>query len=118
MISLAPTQSSVVGQAMAMPPLAAASTHAKALGFRRGQHQIVPAFYNLLRHLRDEGREFSLTFRTFGADTRRIVDEFNAFCEGSLNAVMVGATDSSRHRQVATLVTLANVLTALAAVKI
>jgi hypothetical protein len=67
---------------MEMPPLAGASRQAKALGLNLGQYQIVPAFFNLLRHLRDQGREFSLTFRTFGADTRRIANEFNAFCEG------------------------------------
>ena len=36
-------------------------------------HFIVPAFYNLLRHLVEEGRDFAVIFRTFGNDVNSVL---------------------------------------------
>ena len=44
---------------------------------------ILPAFFKLLKYLRDSNREFSITFRTFGEDLKRVATEFNAFCTGN-----------------------------------
>lgn len=44
--------------------------------------QIIQAFFELVVDLVRRGRSFSIVFRTFGKDLPRIVDEFNAFCEG------------------------------------
>jgi hypothetical protein len=43
---------------------------------------IIPAFFELLLHLKATHRSFSLVFRTFGKELNEVVTEFNAFCEG------------------------------------
>ena len=47
-----------------------------------GYRFLCPAYFNLLLHLRDTGRDYAMTFRTFGTDSARLVDEHNLFCEG------------------------------------
>jgi len=44
---------------------------------------IIPAFFQLLIHLKELGRSFSLVFRTFGNELKQVETEFNAFCTGS-----------------------------------
>lgn len=43
---------------------------------------IVPAFFHLLKYLREQGRKFSIVFRSFGNDLPIITEELNAFCRG------------------------------------
>ena len=48
----------------------------------RRSYFLLPAFFRLLEHLRDTGREFSLVFRTFGVDLPSVKREFNVLCRG------------------------------------
>eukprot|EP00403_Amphidinium_massartii_P035543 CAMPEP_0178447492 /NCGR_PEP_ID=MMETSP0689_2-20121128/41432_1 /TAXON_ID=160604 /ORGANISM="Amphidinium massartii, Strain CS-259" /LENGTH=380 /DNA_ID=CAMNT_0020072519 /DNA_START=234 /DNA_END=1377 /DNA_ORIENTATION=- len=43
---------------------------------------LVPSFLNLIRKLHAEGRDFSVTFRSFGEDLDFVVDDWNRFCKG------------------------------------
>lgn len=48
----------------------------------KGAVFIIPAFFELLVHLKRTGRSFTIVFRTFGEDLKDIVEELNAFCVG------------------------------------
>jgi hypothetical protein len=45
-------------------------------------HYLVPSFLNLLKHLHDTRRQFTLVFRTYGQDLPELVTHFDEFCEG------------------------------------
>merc|ERR1711964_220115 len=46
-------------------------------------YYILPSFFRLIQQLTEEGREFSVIFRTFGTDLPEIISEYNAFCTGA-----------------------------------
>ncbi|EIE23647.1 hypothetical protein COCSUDRAFT_66025 [Coccomyxa subellipsoidea C-169] len=50
--------------------------------FSEGARHILPSFFNLLKHLQAQKRDFSIIFRTFGADIIEVVDEMNLFATG------------------------------------
>ncbi|BDA47562.1 hypothetical protein COCOBI_10-4100 [Coccomyxa sp. Obi] len=50
--------------------------------FGGGARHILPSFFNLLKHLHAQKRDFSIIFRTFGADIMEVVDEMNMFATG------------------------------------
>ncbi|KAK9905768.1 hypothetical protein WJX75_005992 [Coccomyxa subellipsoidea] len=50
--------------------------------FGGGARHILPSFFNLLKHLQAQKRDFSIIFRTFGADILEVVDEMNMFATG------------------------------------
>jgi len=47
-----------------------------------GEVTLIPAFFELLLHLKRERRSFTLCFRTFGEDMEVIAEELTRFCEG------------------------------------
>mmetsp|Transcript_50929 Transcript_50929/g.94173 ORF Transcript_50929/g.94173 Transcript_50929/m.94173 type:complete len:656 (-) Transcript_50929:62-2029(-) len=51
------------------------------LGLDLGRWALLPSFLHLIRTLKKSGRSFSVCFRTFGTDLKRIVREWNALCE-------------------------------------
>ncbi|KAL3136782.1 hypothetical protein ABBQ38_005496 [Trebouxia sp. C0009 RCD-2024] len=46
------------------------------------QHRILPSFFELLKHLQSQGRDFTIVFRSFGDDISEVVEEMNAFATG------------------------------------
>ena len=46
------------------------------------QHFILPSFFELILHLVQTKRTFSIIFRTFGDDIEKLKENFNHFCEG------------------------------------
>jgi hypothetical protein len=40
----------------------------------RQYHYIIPSFLQLLKHLKETGRSFTLVFRTFGQDLPEVLD--------------------------------------------
>lgn len=54
-------------------------THAPTAGI---QQRILPSFFELLKHLQSQGRDFTIVFRSFGADVAEVVEEMNAFATG------------------------------------
>lgn len=64
---------------------AARLTHSLVVGQAVGLDRtvfVIPAFFELLLHLKARRQSFSLVFRTFGHELAPVVTEFNAFCEG------------------------------------
>lgn len=55
---------------------------AKLAGLGDDNVFILPAFFELLIHLKQTNRPFNVVFRTFGMDIGSVGQEFNAFCEG------------------------------------
>eukprot|EP00808_Paulinella_micropora_P013273 g20465.t1 len=49
---------------------------------RNGNHFILPSFFRLLEHLKEEKRDFTIIFRTFGEDAEEVAKELNLYCEG------------------------------------
>jgi len=43
---------------------------------------VITSFFELMKHLKQEGRSFTVCFRTFGEDMESVLDELNLFCEG------------------------------------
>lgn len=43
---------------------------------------LVPAFLKLVRELHESGRDFSLSFRTYGEDLPSLAEDWNRFCDG------------------------------------
>jgi hypothetical protein len=50
--------------------------------FGEGKYHLVPSFFRTLIYLKKAKKEFSILFRTFGADLLNTVFEFNKFCNG------------------------------------
>lgn len=46
------------------------------------QTRILPSFFELLKHLHSQGRDFTIVFRSFGSDISEVVEEMNAFATG------------------------------------
>lgn len=44
---------------------------------------LVPGFLRLIRDLTEEGRDFSVAFRTFGCDLPKVAKDWNRFCDGA-----------------------------------
>jgi len=53
----------------------------ESIGCKR--YFIVPAFFNMLLDLEEQGRDARVVFRTFGSDTQDVIAELNAFCDGA-----------------------------------
>jgi hypothetical protein len=51
--------------------------------FSNGSYHIIPAFFNLIVELDKRCWDFHIVFRTFGEDSARVAEEFNAFCNGA-----------------------------------
>ena len=69
--------------ALQLPPAVKAHPAARDAGLAsRKAYFIIPAFFRLLERMTISGTPFRLQFRTFGTDLPRVIDEFNAFCEG------------------------------------
>jgi len=66
---------------LTLPDDIAGTEAAKAAGLSQDAF-IIPAFFELMLHLKKTNRLFSLVFRTFGTDLPDVAQEFNAFCEG------------------------------------
>ena len=64
------------------PQDVAGAPNAAAIGLDTGHVLLLPSFLRCLTHLKEDGRQFSICFRTFGADLPKLQPEFNAFCEG------------------------------------
>uniref|UniRef100_A0A6B2L6Y9 Uncharacterized protein n=1 Tax=Arcella intermedia TaxID=1963864 RepID=A0A6B2L6Y9_9EUKA len=43
---------------------------------------LLPSFLNLVTHLANQKRKFTIIFRTFGTDIEPVIKAFNLFCEG------------------------------------
>jgi len=43
-----------------------------------GRYHLIPSFFSLIRSLKKSKREFAVVFRTFGADIKGVIAEFNA----------------------------------------
>ncbi len=46
---------------------------------QNGRYQLIPSFFNMVRTLKREKREFAIVFRSFGKDLKPVVAEFNAY---------------------------------------
>lgn len=68
--------------ALRLPEGIAGTEEAKHAGLRGGAVFIIPAFFDLLIHLKRLHASFCIVFRTFGSDLGDVATEFNAFCEG------------------------------------
>ena len=51
--------------------------------FGEGKYHLIPSFFRTLIFLKKQKREFSVCFRTFGNDLKKVVWEFNQFCGGN-----------------------------------
>ena len=70
-------------RALAVPAESAAATAACPFKLLRGgQVFLLPSFFELVKHLSAEKRDFAIVFRTFGTDLPEIAAEFNLFCAG------------------------------------
>ena len=70
-------------RALAVPAESAAATAACPFELLRGgQVFLLPSFFELVKHLSAEKRDFAIVFRTFGSDLPEIAAEFNLFCAG------------------------------------
>ena len=47
-----------------------------------GYFQILPSFFQLIKHLSKTKMNYRIIFRTFGIDTDRVSRELNMFCDG------------------------------------
>eukprot|EP00897_Mesotaenium_endlicherianum_P002552 jgi/Mesen1/2324/ME000155S01417 len=67
--------------ALRVPEESVAAMRAARLG---DGHEVVllPSFFELLRHLAAQRRDFAVVFRTFGTDLPEIAAELNLFCRG------------------------------------
>ncbi|OMJ88502.1 hypothetical protein SteCoe_9536 [Stentor coeruleus] len=43
---------------------------------------LIPSFFEMIKKLKDNKRDFAIVFRTFGKELNTVVDEFNMFCKG------------------------------------
>lgn len=68
--------------ALRLPKGVVGSEAAKNAGLHANEVFIIPAFFELLLHLKRCAVPFCLVFRTFGNDLEGVATEFNAFCEG------------------------------------
>lgn len=68
--------------ALRLPAGIAGTEEAALAGLRGDTVFIIPAFFELLIHLKRVHASFCIVFRTFGQDLGDVVTEFNAFCEG------------------------------------
>lgn len=50
--------------------------------FGEGKYHLIPSFFRTLIYLKKAKKEFSVVFRTFGADLNNVIFEFNKFCNG------------------------------------
>lgn len=59
-------------------------------------YHILPSFFRLLLTLHERGLEYRIIFRTFGSDTKVVVEEYNLFCEGK-HPLFPHSIDMSQH---------------------
>lgn len=50
--------------------------------YKNGYIFIFPSLFRLMIELRNDNREFTIIFRTFGHDFYNVIKEYNSFCEG------------------------------------
>lgn len=69
-------------KALRLPDGVSGTEAAKRAGLQGEAVFIIPAFFELLLHLKRLNVSFCVVFRTFGRDLDDVATEFNAFCEG------------------------------------
>ena len=53
-----------------------------AILFGEGKYFMVPSFFRTLMYLKKQKKEFSVIFRSFGAELDPVIWEYNKFCSG------------------------------------
>ena len=50
--------------------------------YKSGYNFVFPSLFITMIRLQQQGRDFSIVFRSFGTDSDCVIKEFNAFCQG------------------------------------